>query len=82
MAGFDNYRAIAETLYPPLTTVDLPYNALGARAGERLVQLISGEGRNDSSPVLVAGPVHWRGSVNELRPEKVLTFKILREEKE
>lgn len=82
VAGFDNYRAIAETLYPPLTTVDLPYNALGARAGERLLQLISGEGRNEASPVLVAGPVRWRGSVKELRPENVVTFRNLREEKE
>lgn len=80
VAGFDNYRAIAETLYPPLTTVDLPYNALGARAGERLLQLISGEGRDDHSPVRVAGPVHWRASVNEVRPENVLSFKPLREE--
>ena len=82
VAGFDNYRAIAETLYPPLTTVDLPYNALGARAGERLMQLISGEGRDDHSPVLVAGPVHWRASVIELHPENVVSFKTLREEKQ
>lgn len=82
VAGFDNYRAIAETLYPPLTTVDLPYNALGARAGERLMQLISGEGRDDHSPVLMAGPVHWRASVTELRPENVISFKTLREEKQ
>jgi len=32
VAGFDNYRAIAETLYPPLTTVELPYRAMGQRA--------------------------------------------------
>lgn len=82
VAGFDNYRAIAETLYPPLTTVDLPYNAIGARAGERLMQLISGEGRDDRSPVLVAGPVHWRASVPEVRPENVLSFRTFREEKQ
>jgi LacI family transcriptional regulator len=82
VAGFDNYRAIAETLYPPLTTVELPYNAMGVRAGERLLALISGEGRNDPEPVLVAGPVHWRASVNELRPANVVTFRTLREEKE
>ena len=82
VAGFDNYRAIAETLYPPLTTVDLPYNALGARAGQLLLDLISGDGRKEQNPVLVAGPVNWRGSVNELRPENVITFKTLREEKE
>jgi LacI family transcriptional regulator len=82
VAGFDNYRAIAETLYPPLTTVELPYNAIGARAGERLMAEISGEGRKDPTPVLVAGPVHWRASVNEVRPENVISFKTLREEKE
>jgi LacI family transcriptional regulator len=82
VAGFDNYRAIAETLYPPLSTVELPYNAMGVRAGERLLRLISGEGRDDRSPVLVAGPVHWRASVNEMRPENVVTFRTLREEKE
>jgi LacI family transcriptional regulator len=80
VAGFDNYRAIAETLYPPLSTVELPYTAIGVRAGERLMQLISGEGRDVPSPVLVAGPVHWRASVNEVRPENVLSFKTLREE--
>lgn len=82
VAGFDNYRAISETLYPPLTTVDLPYNALGARAGQLLLDLIAGESRNASSPVLVAGPVHWRGSVNEVPPENVVKLKNLREEKE
>jgi LacI family transcriptional regulator len=81
VAGFDNYRAIAETLYPPLTTVELPYNAMGARAGERLLALISGEGRNDTAPVLVAGPVYWRGSVNEWRQPNLVTFKTLREDK-
>ena len=80
VAGFDNYRAIAETLYPPLSTVELPYNAIGVRAGERLMQLISGANRDDHSPVLVAGPVHWRASVNEVRPENVVTFRTLREE--
>jgi LacI family transcriptional regulator len=80
VAGFDNYRAIAETLYPPLTTVELPYNAMGVRAGERLMQLISGEGREDRSPTLVAGPVHWRGSVVEQRPMNVVSLKTPRED--
>lgn len=80
VAGFDNYRAIAETLYPPLATVELPYTAIGVRAGERLMQLISGENRNEHSPVRVAGPVHWRASVNEVRPENVVTFKTFGEE--
>lgn len=69
VAGYDDYRVIAETLHPPLTTVDLPYAAMGARAAERLLDLISGEGRDDRSPTLVAGPVHWRGSVTPRVPE-------------
>jgi LacI family transcriptional regulator len=80
VAGFDNYRAIAETLYPPLTTVELPYSAMGARAGERLLQLISGEGRENRSPTLVAGPVHWRASVNELRAINIVSMRTQREE--
>lgn len=80
VAGFDNYRAIAETLYPPLSTVELRNTAIGVRAGERLMQLISGENRNDHSPVHVAGPVHWRALVNEVRPENVLKFRTFREE--
>jgi LacI family transcriptional regulator len=81
VAGFDNYRVIAETLYPPLTTVELPYNAMGVRAGERLLQLVAGEAA-EGGPTLVAGPVHWRASVNGVRPENVLSFKTFREEKE
>ena len=71
VVGFDNYRVIAETLYPPLTTVDLPYTALGVRAGERLLSLISGDAPQSQSPVLVTGPVHWRGSVHERSPSIV-----------
>ena len=82
VAGFDNYRTIAETLYPPLTTVELPYNAMGVRAGERLLELISDAGTRNLDPDLLAGPVHWRASVNEVRPVNVVSFKTLREELE
>lgn len=71
VAGYDNYRVISETLYPPLTTVDLPYSAMGVRAAQRLMALISGEGRDDRTPTLVAGPVCWRESVTDLRPANV-----------
>lgn len=80
VAGYDNYRVIAETLYPPLTTVDLPYLAMGVRAAQRLLALISGEGRDDRSPLLVAGPVHWRASVTETRAATVHHLKTVREE--
>ncbi len=80
VAGYDNYRVIAETLYPPLTTVELPYTAMGVRAAQRLLGLMSGEGQNDPSPAIVAGPVHWRGSVTDRRPNNVSTLKLVREE--
>ena len=63
VAGFDNYRVIAETLYPPLTTVELAYAAIGARAAQRLLSLISGEPEEQTNPTLVSGPVSWRSSV-------------------
>ncbi len=66
VAGFDNYRAIAETLYPPLTTVELPYRKMGQRAAERVLSLIGDEGREAGGLEKVAGPVHWRSSVTAL----------------
>lgn len=80
VAGFDNYRVIAETLYPPLTTVELPYKAMGVRAAERLLSLISGESRDAAGPTIIAGPVYWRGSVTELRRPNVSTLKLVRED--
>lgn len=63
IAGYDNYRAIAETLYPPLTTVELPYWAMGAKAAQLLIDKISNKETEDASPYLVGGPVRWRSSV-------------------
>ena len=80
VAGYDNYRAIAETLFPPLTTVDLPYTAMGVRAAQRLLALIAGQTPAETGPTLIAGPVHWRDSVTELRPANVSLFKTVREE--
>jgi LacI family transcriptional regulator len=63
VAGYDNHRAIAETLFPALTTAELPYAAMGARAADTLLALI----RGDAAPpaMLVSGPVVWRASVTE-----------------
>ena len=66
VAGFDDYRLIAETLFPKLTTVELPYSAMGRRGAERLMQLIAGEADIPVRPELVAGDVAWRESVAEL----------------
>nr|WP_321457415.1 LacI family DNA-binding transcriptional regulator [uncultured Cohaesibacter sp.] len=63
VAGYDNYRVIAETLFPPLTTVELPYFKLGQVAAEHLFKLISGQEEVPESPGLLQGPVCWRDSV-------------------
>ncbi|MCC5973591.1 MAG: LacI family DNA-binding transcriptional regulator [Rubellimicrobium sp.] len=65
VAGYDNHRVIAETLYPPLSTIELAYGAMGGRAAELLLSLIRGEAAPDA-PVLVRGPVYWRSSVTAL----------------
>ena len=62
VAGFDNHRLIAETLYPQLTTVELPYAAMGVRAAHMLLSLIKGDDI-PQQPQLVSGPVCWRDSV-------------------
>lgn len=72
VAGFDNYRAIAETLYPPLTTVELPYRAMGQRAAEKVLAQIEGAHRDTGEPEKIAGPVHWRSSVTALNSVKTL----------
>ncbi len=66
VAGFDNYRAIAETLYPPLTTAELPYHEMGKRAANRALALIDGATDDLHWPEIVPGAVHWRASVTAL----------------
>ncbi len=62
VAGYDDYRIISETLFPPLTTVDLNYRGIGEAAGRRLLALIRGE-TGPEAPELISGPVRWRDSV-------------------
>ena len=64
VAGYDDYKMIAEHLHPRLTSAELPYGAMGARAAERLIRMISGTTKpNEPSRELVSGPVAWRASV-------------------
>ncbi len=63
VAGYDNYTAIAETLNPPLTTVELPYWAMGVKAANLLLDLIAGKTIDRKTPMVVGGPVRWRSSV-------------------
>lgn len=81
VAGYDNYRVMAETLFPPLTTVDLPYAAIGVRAAQRLLSMISdGETQpNTQGPMLISGPVCWRGSVTERAVPNVTKLNVIRE---
>ncbi len=80
VAGYDNHRAIAETLFPPLTTVDLPYAAMGVRAAERLLGMIVKAEPRDRAPTLVSGSVHWRASVKERPVARVHQLRTVREE--
>lgn len=70
VAGFDNYRTIAETLYPSLSTVELPYAEMGRRSAELLLSLISEEAPPLHDPVRVPGGVFWRSSVIDLEPDR------------
>jgi len=82
VAGYDNYRVMAETLFPPLTTVDLPYAAIGVRAAQRLLAMISGGETplRDTEPMLISGPVCWRDSVIERAISNVAKLNVIRED--
>ncbi len=62
VAGYDDHRVISEMLYPPLTTAELPYAAMGAAAADILRSMIEGESA-PAEPVLVRGGVVPRASV-------------------
>lgn len=80
VAGYDDYRIITQQLHPTLTSVDLSYGAIGARAAEKLLRLISGTTKpNEPSRELVSGPVAWRESVMA-RGSIVTSFKNRRRE--
>lgn len=74
VVGYDNYSIIAEHLHPTLTSVELPYDAMGVRAAERLLGLIAGDGQSTDGPELVASPAVWRDSV-AFRDPSVAAFK-------
>lgn len=63
VAGYDDYLLISKTLYPPLTTVELPYNRIGMAAAELLIARLGGEISDQTEPVRVSGNVAWRDSV-------------------
>ena len=66
VAGYDNYKLVTQTLYPTLTSAELPYAAIGIRATETLLGMIEQNGPTPSNPILVSGPVAHGDSVREL----------------
>ena len=60
VAGYDNHSAIAETLFPPLTSTELPYLKMGALAADMLFEVIAA---HTGRVVKVAGANIWRQSV-------------------
>ncbi|SNY93350.1 transcriptional regulator, LacI family [Cohaesibacter sp. ES.047] len=75
VAGYDNYQVIADTLFPPLTTVELPYLSMGQIAAKHLLKLISDSDHKPEKPRLVEGPVCWRSSITALNSVSVLNPK-------
>lgn len=63
IAGYDDYRLISETLFPPLTTVELPYHEMGVAAGKMLLKRIDNDTESTSGTSRVSGGVKWRDSV-------------------
>lgn len=76
IAGYDNYRLITESLYPTLTSVELPYAAMGVRATQHLLGLIDGTAPKLTAPILVSGPVSHGGSVLQ-RPATITKISSL-----
>ena len=71
VVGFDNYQRISETLYPQLTTVELPYTAMGRLAATSLLAAIEEAKPLNASPVRLAGSTFWRQSVASLHTSSV-----------
>ena len=63
VVGYDDHRLITETLYPPLTTAELPYSAMGVRAAQVLLDLLSDPESKTSDTIRVSGQVIPRGSL-------------------
>jgi LacI family transcriptional regulator len=64
VAGFDDYRVISETLYPPLTTMELPYGRMGEEAARMMLTGLRGDQPLAvGTRLLVQGELRWRSSV-------------------
>ena len=65
VAGYDDHRAIAETLYPPLTSAELPYVQMGTQAAALLLELIERGQAAGGNPRKVRGALACRDSVTQ-----------------
>lgn len=64
VAGYDDYRVVSETLFPPLTTMELPYRRMGEEAADMMLAALRGEqAAPPGGRVLVPGSLRWRASV-------------------
>ena len=66
VAGYDNHKLITQTLYPTLTSAELPYAAIGVRATELLLGMINGTTDAPNAPIMVSGPVTPGNSVKDM----------------
>ncbi len=69
VVGYDDHRLISETLYPALTTAELPYSAMGARAAQTLLGLLSNEAAPPGTPIKIGGEIKQRASLVAPRTE-------------
>lgn len=64
VVGFDDHRLISEGLYPTLTTAELPYSAMGARAAQVLLNMLfNPENQQQDEPIRISGRIQHRGSL-------------------
>lgn len=64
VAGFDNHTQISETLFPALSTAELPYNEMGKQAVKILCDYINQPNEStQKNPIIVTGNLMWRDSV-------------------
>jgi LacI family transcriptional regulator len=65
VTGYDDYRVISETLYPQLTTMELPYGQMGERAARLMIDDLRGGATapEENARITVRGELRWRVSV-------------------
>lgn len=83
VVGYDDHRLISETLHPGLTTAELPYSAVGARAAQLLLDVIADpDPAGRRAPIRVSGQVRVRGSLGprpQPAPAQIINLKGRRE---